>query len=256
MRRSSRGGVPVLSRPISKPQLRSDSASACVGGSPARPAGRCSSPTCTSPFRNVPVVTTRVVHVTTSPSSNSSPRTTPCSTTTRPARRKSQVRLGSAESASRTQPAVLPLVRLRARRPHRRTAAAIEQLELNAGRIDRAAHQAAERIDFADEMPLRRAADRRIAGHERNRLGRERAEPNPAPHTSRRPRGLDPRMAGADHDDVKVVGIDITAVPVEASSTRFGCAETRTPTSPATTQNPPHRIEKYARADRRPCGRR
>ena len=58
LRRSSRGGVPVLSRPISKPQPRSDSASACVGGSPARPAGRCSSPMCTSPFRNVPVVTT------------------------------------------------------------------------------------------------------------------------------------------------------------------------------------------------------
>src|SRR5213592_4155977 len=37
------------------------------------------------------------------------------------------------------------LVRLRARRPHRRTAAAIEQFELNARRIDRTAHQPAER---------------------------------------------------------------------------------------------------------------
>ena len=206
VRRSSRGGVPVLSRPISKPQPRSDSASACVGGSPARPAGRCSSPTCTSPFRNVPVVTTRVVQVTTSPSSNSSPRTTAVldDHATGASEEPGEVRQRGERVAY--PPAVLPLVRLRARRPHRRTAAAIEQLELDAGRVDRAAHQAAERIDFADEMPLRRAADRRIAGHERHRLGRERAQPNPASHTSRRPRGLDTRMAGADHDDVKVVG--------------------------------------------------
>ena len=71
--------------------------------------------------------------------------------------------------------AVSMLVRLRARRPHRRAAAAVEQLELNAGRVDRQAHQAAERVDLADEVALRRPADRRIARHQRDGLGRQRA---------------------------------------------------------------------------------
>src|SRR5262245_19855991 len=55
--------------------------------------------------------------------------------------------------------AVDRLVRLRARRPDRRSATAIEQLELDAGRIDGATHQAAERIDLPHEMTLGGAAD-------------------------------------------------------------------------------------------------
>ena len=85
---------------------------------------------------------------------------------------------GSASSAACTQRAVDALVGLRARRPDRRAAAAIEQLELNAGRVDRAAHQPAERVDLANEMPLRRSADRRIARHVRDGVGRQRAEPD------------------------------------------------------------------------------
>src|SRR5262252_3027172 len=49
---------------------------------------------------------------------------------------------------SRLHPAsVHALVRLRARRPDRRTATAIQQFELDARRVDRAAHEAAERVD-------------------------------------------------------------------------------------------------------------
>ena len=72
---------------------------------------------------------------------------------------------GSASSAARDPFAVKRLVRLGARRPHRRSAAAVEQLELNSGRVDAAAHQSAERIDLPDQMTLRRAADGRIARH-------------------------------------------------------------------------------------------
>src|SRR6516165_1580476 len=43
--------------------------------------------------------------------------------------------------------AVNPLVCLRARRPHRRSPASIEQLELDSGGVDRPAHQPTERID-------------------------------------------------------------------------------------------------------------
>ena len=42
--RWSLGGVPVFSRPHSKPNDFRDSASSHDGGSPARPAGRCSRP--------------------------------------------------------------------------------------------------------------------------------------------------------------------------------------------------------------------
>src|SRR5262245_62169434 len=65
------------------------------------------------------------------------------------------------------------LVRLRARRPDGRSATSIEQLELDAGRVDRSAHQAAERIDLANEMTLGRTADGGIARHVRDRVVRQ-----------------------------------------------------------------------------------
>ena len=95
---------------------------------------------------------------------------------------------GSADSASRTH---APYRRLSACARGDQTAgpaAAIEQLELNAGRVDREAHQPAERVDLADEMALGRAANRRIARHQRDRLRRQRAEPDAAPQPRRRPR--------------------------------------------------------------------
>ena len=102
------------------------------------------------------------------------------------------------------------LVRLRARRPDRGSAAAIEQLELNPGRVDRAAHQAAERVDLANEMALRRAADRRVARHVRDRVGRQRAEPDVRAETRRRIRRLAPRVPRADDDHVEAVFHEIT----------------------------------------------
>src|SRR5207249_4190746 len=61
--------------------------------------------------------------------------------------------------------AVAALVRLGAWRPDRRAAAAVEQLELDPRRVDREPHQTAQRVDLANEMAIRRSADRRIAGH-------------------------------------------------------------------------------------------
>src|SRR5581483_5583312 len=58
----------------------------------------------------------------------------------------------------RLHPAAVDLlVRLRARRPHRRPSAAVQELELNAGRVDRPSHQTAERVDLAYEVSLRGA---------------------------------------------------------------------------------------------------
>ena len=75
---------------------------------------------------------------------------------------------------------VAPLVRLCPRRPHGRPAAPVEQLELNAGGVDRARHQAAKRVDLADQMSLGRSANCRIARHERNRVAGQGAQPNAA----------------------------------------------------------------------------
>ena len=105
---------------------------------------------------------------------------------------------GSRSSARSHPLAVRPLVRLRARRPHRRTPAAIEQLELNAGRVDRAAHQPAERIDLANQMTLRGAADRRIARHVRDGVRRQRAEADVRAEARGGVRRLAARVAGTD----------------------------------------------------------
>ena len=76
---------------------------------------------------------------------------------------------------------VEPAVALRARRPHRRALAAIQHAELKHGEIGRAAHDAAERIDFAHDGALGDAADRRIARHLPDRLERARDNPTRAP---------------------------------------------------------------------------
>ena len=169
LRRCSRGGVPVFSRPHRKPNAFSDSASSRDGGSPARPAGRCSGPTWTRPLRNVPVVTTSARQRKRSPSSSARPATRPPSTRIRPALPTIHVDVRLALERAPHPGAVAALVRLRARRPHRRTAAPVQQLELDAGGVDRASHQPAERVDLADQMALRRAADRRVARHVRDR---------------------------------------------------------------------------------------
>ena len=98
--------------------------------------------------------------------------------------------------------AVAWLVRLRPGRPHRRPARAVEQLELYSRSVDCAAHQSAERIDFTDQMSLRRAANRRIARHVRDGFSSERAQSDAAAQLRRRPRGLHARVAAADHDDI------------------------------------------------------
>ena len=136
-----------------------------LAGAPGRPLLR---PMWTRPLRNVPVVTTSAGSVKRSPFSSSRPMTRPPSTRMRPAFPKIQSMFGLALERALHPVAVAPLVRLRARRPDRRSAAPVQQLELDAGGVDGAPHQAAERVDLADQMPLRRAADRRIARHVRD----------------------------------------------------------------------------------------
>ena len=98
---------------------------------------------------------------------------------------------------------VPPLVCLGSRRPHRGTAASIEKLELDARRVNREAHQPAQRVDLADEMSLGRAAHRRVAWHVRHRVARERTEADAATEARGGVCRFDARVAGADYDHVE-----------------------------------------------------
>jgi hypothetical protein len=98
-----------------------------------------------------------------------------------------------------------PLVRLRARRPHRRTAAAVQQLELDSGRIDRPPHQTAERVDLAHQVALRGTANRRIARHVRNCFSGQCAQADACADPGGGKRRFASGMPGADDDDVEVV---------------------------------------------------
>jgi hypothetical protein len=72
-----------------------------------------------------------------------------------------QIRLGFEDFAH--PKAVLLFVALRARRPNSRAAAGIEEAKLNTNSVGDFAHDAAERVDFANQMTFGDSADRWIA---------------------------------------------------------------------------------------------
>jgi hypothetical protein len=106
------------------------------------------------------------------------------------------------ERASNPLPVNL-LVGLSARRPDCRSAASIEQFELNAGGVDRAAHQAAERIDLSNEMTLGGAADGGIARHVGHGICGERAESDVRAKTRGGKGCLTACVAGADDNHIE-----------------------------------------------------
>jgi hypothetical protein len=59
---------------------------------------------------------------------------------------------------------------LRSGTANRRTLFSIQHSELNACRVGHAAHQAVKSINFPDQMAFAKPANRRIAGHDTNRL--------------------------------------------------------------------------------------
>ena len=68
----------------------------------------------------------------------------------------------------------------------------------DASRVDRPAHQAAERVDLADHLSFRQPADRGVAAHLADLRRVERDQRNRAAHLGRRPRGLRARVPAAD----------------------------------------------------------
>ena len=203
LRRASRGGVPVLSRPTSNPKARIDSASSmrrwlvCPSGGTLllsfvnqavqKSAGRDHQRRTQDSIAAFESETfdPAVVH-----NDSASSRENP-------------VNIGLVPNLLPHPLTVALLVCLRPRRPDGGASTSIQELELNSRRVDCLAHQAAERIDLANEVSLGRAADGGIARHVRNRIGRERAQANVTTQSRCRVRRLDARVASTDNHHIE-----------------------------------------------------
>ncbi len=170
------------------------------------PAAIFSSPIWMSPRRNVPVV------MTTAPAARRSPA--PVTTPAHGAGRIQHQILGrgfddgkiGALGEQRLHRLAIELaVGLGARPAHGRALAAVQDAELDPGAVDDARHHAIERVDFAHQMPLGQAADRRVARHFADRLPAVRQQQRVGAQTRRRVGRLAAGMAAADDDDVETI---------------------------------------------------
>ena len=164
--RSSRGGVPVLSRPIRNPKPRMRLGKRVRTVLPQAASAPLLWPHVDEPAQECAGRDNRRCALRMRPDLLG--HKTEYRLVQRQARQRAQSThsmFGCASSARRDPSAVTSLVGLRARRPDGRAPAAIEQLELDARRVNREAHQPAQRIDLANEVALRRSADSRIARH-------------------------------------------------------------------------------------------
>ena len=94
------------------------------------------------------------------------------------------------------------LVGLRAQRQHRRALGRVEHARLNERIVYRAAHLAAQRVYLAHKVALGRAAYRRIARHQRDRVEVERQHQRLKPQPRTRQRGFHTGMARAYHHHI------------------------------------------------------
>ena len=100
------------------------------------------------------------------------------------------------------------LIALRARCPHARAALCVQHAELQPRHIRRLAHLAAERINFPRQMPLRQAADGRVARHLPDGVQVDGQQQRLRAHARRRQRRLHPRVPRADDDDIVLFWIN------------------------------------------------
>ena len=96
------------------------------------------------------------------------------------------------------------LVALGAGRPDGGAARSVEQAKLDADGVGDLSHDAAEGVDFADEMSFGDAADGGIAGHLRDQIDIERVERGLQAHARGGHGGFASGVAGADHDYVEM----------------------------------------------------
>ena len=97
-------------------------------------------------------------------------------------------------------------VGLRARPANGRALAAVEQAELDAGRIGDAPHQPVHGVDLANQMALAEPADRRIARHDADRLEAQRHQSGLRTSARGSTGRLATSMAAAHHHHIIVIG--------------------------------------------------
>ena len=94
------------------------------------------------------------------------------------------------------------LIRLGAQGMNRGALCRIEHSALDKCLIRIYAHLSSESVDFPHQMPLACPADRRIAGHHRDRFQRNRKHERPHPHACGSQSRLTSGMACAYHDHI------------------------------------------------------
>ena len=105
--------------------------------------------------------------------------------------------------AHRLEPELVRLlVTLRTRPAHARSLRRVEHPALDRGGVGVDPHDAAERVDLADHVPLGQSADRRVARHLPDRIEILREHRRLATRARRRQRRLDPGMPRADDEHV------------------------------------------------------
>ena len=103
----------------------------------------------------------------------------------------------------------------------------IERAPLDAGGIGGARHDAAERVDFLDQVALADAADRRVAAHRADGLDVVREQQRARTGARGRERGFGAGVAAADHDDVVAIeglGHGVNSGGAASRRAHFTCA--------------------------------
>ena len=188
-----------MRRPISNPNRRSASPSIREGGSPERPAGILVFPAVDEAIQEGarrndhgagldPAAVKQPDAARARPASRAAARAVLQDKVHHLGLFDSQVRL-RLEHLTHLR-AILLLVGLRAGRPDGGSAAGVEQSELDAGRINHLAHDAAERVDLAHQVAFGDSADGGITGHLRDQVEVDRAERGLQAHARRGHRGL------------------------------------------------------------------
>ena len=97
-------------------------------------------------------------------------------------------------------------IRLGAGSAHRRTLAGVESSKMDAGQVGGSRHQAAQRVDFLDQMSLANAANRRVATHLPQRFDILRQQQNLTSGSRGGQSSLGPGMPSAHNDHIKLLG--------------------------------------------------
>ena len=102
--------------------------------------------------------------------------------------------------------AVESFVALGAGRPDCRAARCIEQAKLDPAGVCDFAHNAAECVDFTDQVALRNATNCRITGHLSDQVKVEREQRRSQPHARGSGSGFTTGMSGTHNEDIKTFG--------------------------------------------------